>query len=103
MLLISNGKTWKVAATADSTGFPAPNQIANDGQNGVWFPVTQQGGTTTELFHYTLSTGQLTGTVLPGTLGALHEIDLTHELAGGRVASTTSSNPATYAEIEYYN
>lgn len=103
VLLISNGKTWKVAATAGTAGFPAPNQIANDGQNGVWFPVTQQDGTTTELFHYILSTRQLTATALPGTIGALHEIDLTHELAGGDARNTTSGSPATYAEIEYYN
>jgi hypothetical protein len=99
IFISGNGKTWSIAA-AYPGAVPLQNQIANDGQNGVWIPVTTAGDTSAVL-HYILSTKALTETSLPGTIDAIHELDVTNELVGGYVPSS-KDNPPTYAEIEYY-
>ncbi len=44
---------------------------------------------------------RLTETPLPGTIEAIHELDITHELAGGYAVK--NAGPSTSAEIEHYN
>jgi hypothetical protein len=99
VIFISSGTTWSIAATYPGA-VPLQNQIANDGQNGIWIPVTTAGDSSAVL-HYILSTKALTETSLPGTIGAIHELDVTNELVGGHVPSL-EDNPPTDAEIEYY-
>jgi hypothetical protein len=98
VFISGNGTSWSIAATHDGAT-PVQNEIANDGQNGIWLPVELASGGSAVL-HYTLSTRALTETPLPGTVEAIHELDLTNELVGGSVAK---GGPDTSAEIEYYN
>jgi hypothetical protein len=99
IFISGNGTSWSIAATYDGAT-PVANQIANDGQNGIWLPVDLTTGGSAVL-HYTLSTRGLAETPLPGVVDAIHELDITHELAGGY--DVTKAGPATSAEIEYYN
>jgi hypothetical protein len=102
IFISSNGKTWSIAAT-DPGAVPVQNQIANDGQNGIWIPVGTADQTSSAMLHYTLSTKGLTETPLPGSINVIHQLDLTHELAGGYVPRTIFNPLPIDAEIEYYN
>jgi hypothetical protein len=102
IFISSNGKTWSIAAI-DPGAVPVQNQIANDGQNGIWIPVGTADQTSSAVLHYTLSTKGLTETPLPGSINVIHELDLTHELAGGYVPRTIFNPLPIDAEIEYYN
>jgi hypothetical protein len=99
IFISGNGITWSIAATYDGAT-PVENQIANDGQNGIWLAVKLGSGGSAVL-HYILSIRELTETPLPGTVEAIHQLDITHELAGGY--DVANAGPSTSAEIEYYN
>jgi hypothetical protein len=98
VFISGNGTSWSIAATYDGAT-PVQNEIVNDGQNGIWLPVTLASGASAVL-HYTLSTRALTETPLPGSIVAIHALDVTNVLAGGFGAGPEKAIPA---EIEYYN
>jgi len=102
-VLIYNGHTWARVPGQIIAAAVVPNQISSDGDGGVWFPLigaTPHGSAA--VVHYTRSVKKLSVTDLPGGILSITRVDLTFELAGGSVSSG-KTNPATYAELEYYN
>jgi hypothetical protein len=76
-----NGRTWtKVASTL----------------------VDAQASGSAAVGHYVRSVKRFGVTDLPGSILSIARVDRTFELAGGSIASG-KANPATYAELEFYN
>ena len=101
-VLVNNGRAWtRAGAVIAAAG--VPNQISGDGDGGIWFPVTDVADSgSAAVVHWTRSVKRLSVTKLPGEIDSIARVDLTFELAGGSVASG-KVNPATYAELEFYN
>jgi hypothetical protein len=102
IFISTNGKKWSIAATYPAA-VPVKNQIANDGHNGIWIPVGTADQTSSAVLHYTLGTKTLTATPLPGSIDAIHELDVTGELVGGYIQRTIVNPLPIDAEVEYYN
>jgi hypothetical protein len=101
-ILDYNGHSWaRIDTVTAASG--VPNQISSDGDGGIWFPVIDVADSgSAAVVHYTRSVKKLSVTDLPGSIGSITRVDRTNELAGGSVPSG-KVNPATYAELEYYD
>ena len=101
-ILSYRGHTW-VREAAVSGVIANANQVASDGDGGIWLPVTKRGNQSASgVIHYISPVSKLTVTALPGTVGAISPVDATYELIGGSIPSGTA-NPSTYTELEYYS
>jgi hypothetical protein len=97
-----NGRTWAKAGQV-SAAAAVPNQISSDGGGGIWFPLIDASASgKAAVAHYVRSVKRLSVTDLPGSILSIARVDRTFELAGGSIASG-KANPATFAELEYYD
>jgi hypothetical protein len=100
VVLVYDGHSWARAGQI-ANAIPQPNQVSDDGDGGVWFPLLNKGNVV-GVGHYTRSVKTLTVTGLPGAVASITRVDRTFELIGGSVSSG-KSDPATYLSLEYYN
>jgi hypothetical protein len=101
VILAGNGTSWaKVGQVAGEQ--PLPNEISADGGGGIWFLAAANGSEGSAAIHYTRSVKTTAVSELPGKVMSITLVGGTNELAGGSMASG-KADPATYAELEYYN
>lgn len=101
-VLVYNGHTWARAGQVTAAA-AVPNQISSDGDGGIWFPlIDARASGSAAVGHYVRSVKRFGVTDLPGSILSIARVDRTFELAGGSVPSG-KANPATYAELEFYN